>query len=165
MTWHEDIGLEVRVEFRRLSDLHWDRTEDCLQVRWHESQAGWAEHGQWWRKTAKGRRHAAAYAKKRAARLKRVVVAVRGCTGCGKPFEVTAFTRERKRGRVCSLECRGRSRKNIETVTMRGASRPLARWCEESGVALKTAFARIKRGWDAERAVFTPVGPHGGAHP
>jgi hypothetical protein len=153
MAWHANISLEVAVEFRRLSFRTWDVVEDKLWSIRHAEHAAWADHGQWWRRTAIGRRYAREYSRKRATRLKAVVVAVRGCVACGKPFEVTAYGVARKRARVCSVECRGRARKNIQLITIGHESLPLATWAERRGLKLSTVWARVKRGWPITTAL------------
>lgn len=157
MSWHEELSLEIEVEFQRLAGSTYSRIEDVLWTYRQQSAAGWSEFGQWWRKTTAGRR----YHRERQARLARakqsVVVAVRWCASCKKPFDVTMYRAERGHDRVCSPECRGAARKNVESVDIDGRRMPLARWAEESGIGLKTIWARLKRGWDPKRAVFTPL--------
>src|SRR5688500_496721 len=158
MSFHDAWKLEIAVEFSTLSGGSlWDRIEDGFWLRRQREHAAWAEHGQWWRKTTLGRKHEREYARVRAARLQRVVVAVAACKGCGKPFPRTAYDAARKRGRVCSPECRGRARGNIELITIDRQSLPLARWAERYGVPLKTVCKRRKLGWGIVRALTTPV--------
>lgn len=161
MTWHEDLSLEVAVEFRRVLGGTWDRIEEALWQQRHVEHANWAEHGSWWRKTAAGRRYQREYERSRVAKLKTVTVAVRACVACGKTFELSAARHVRGRDRVCSVECRGAARRNIETVTIDGESMPLARWAERYGVPLGTVWMRRKRGWDVERALKTPMANRG----
>lgn len=161
MTWHEALSLEVAAAFRGLAGTSWDRVEDALwQIRAVE-HAAWSEHGQWWRKTTAGRRACREYARARMTLLKTVVVAVRACAACGRPFEVTAAQQAHSRGRVCSLECRGAARRNIGSVTIGSESMPLARWAERYGIALGLVWMRMKRGWTAERALRTPLANRG----
>lgn len=154
MAWHEDLSLEIVVEFIGLSGTAWSRTEDCLWIRRQAEHVAWAEHGSWWRKTVVGKRYQSAYSKSRRRRLKKVVVAVRACVSCGKAFELTAARREHGRDRTCSApECRGGLRRNIEMVTIDGESMPLVRWAKRYGVSLGTVWARRKRGWDLRTAL------------
>lgn len=162
MSFHEALAIEVAVEFRILEGgVHWDRVEDGFWLRRQREHAAWSEHGQWWRKTTQGRRYGREFQRGRMARLRGHVVAVAGCKGCGKPFERTAYDVARDRGRVCSAECRGRARGNIETVRIGNESMPLARWAERYGVALATVWKRRKLGWDLQRALMTPVANRG----
>lgn len=162
MSFHEALPLEIAVEFAALAGGSlWDRIEDGLWLRRLREHASWAEHGQWWRKTALGKRYDRDYARTRAKRLQRVVVAVAVCKGCGKPFERTAYAATRKQGRVCSVECRGRARKNIDMVTIGRESLPLARWAERYGIDLKTVCRRRKLGWSVMQALSTPVANRG----
>lgn len=156
----------VRIEGEFLSLAggdHWDRVEQGLWLRRQLEHAAWSAHGQWWRSTTLGKRTTATSAKVRTARLKTVVVAIRGCRACGKPFELTAAQREHGRGRVCSAECRGRTRQNIELVRLHGEALSLARWAERYGVALKTVCKRRKLGWSVLDALSTPVRGQGRA--
>lgn len=56
----------------------------------------------------------------------------------------TAKEQRRNQHRVKFLECRG----ELKTP---------AEWAETSGVSNKRIYARIKRGWSIERAIFTPA--------
>lgn len=85
--------------------------------------------------------------------LQGTVVAIRGCLGCGKPFELSAYRQQRGRDRVCSTECKGRARGNIEAVAIRGVRKTLSAWADERGVKIGTVWARIKRGWSIEQAL------------
>lgn len=46
---------------------------------------------------------------------------------------------------------------NNRIIEMNGESRPLVFWCEKYDIAFCTAWARLKRGWSAERTFNTPV--------
>lgn len=158
MTFGADELVRIEGEFLTLSGADvWDRVEDALWLRRQVEHANWSEHGQWWRKTTVGKQTAAASSRKNRARLKTVVVAVAACKGCGKLFERTAYHEQYGRGRVCSSACRGRSRANIELVTLGGESMSLARWAERFGVPLKTVCRRRKLGWSVVAALQTPV--------
>lgn len=135
----------------------WDRIEHGLWLRRQREHAKWSQHGQWWRKTALGKRTTRLQTRARAKRLQTVVVAVCACTACGKLFERTAYQRARGHGRVCSPACRGRARQNIALVTLDGESLPLARWAERYGIALQTVWKRRNEGWDVRTALQTPV--------
>lgn len=49
-----------------------------------------------------------------------------------------------------------RNRRNNRFLTIRGRTLTIADWVSESGVDRGTVFFRLKRGWSAESAVFTP---------
>lgn len=159
MSWHEALSLEIGVVFHELGGGNpWLRAENAFwQASRGEGFSRWAEHGLWWRHTKTGREYMAGYQRKRVTRLREQVVAIRGCAACGKPFEVTAYRRERRRDRVCSRQCRGALRGNIRRISIGRESLPLVRWCERYGIRLSTAWSRIKKGWSAKRAVTTPA--------
>jgi hypothetical protein len=157
MTWHEDLSLEVYVEFQKLQTPHWARFEERLWIARHVEKAAWAEHGLWWRKTTAGKKYFREFSIQRRAFLKTQIVATRACIACGKLFQLDGTQVRNGRGRVCSTRCKGASRGNIELVTIDGVKMPLARWCEKYGVQLKTVCQRRKRGWDIRRAIMTPV--------
>ena len=50
-----------------------------------------------------------------------------------------------------------RNKRNNRIVTVGGESAPLVVWCERTGITVDRAYARIRKGWSAERAVSTPV--------
>jgi hypothetical protein len=157
MAWHEDLPIEVAVEFQRLTPTLTEFVESALWVRCQYGNRAWSDHSRWWRSTAAGKRYLKEYQRKRTERLQRTTAAIRGCVSCGKLFELTAYRQERRRDRVCSPQCRGAARRNIEQVTVDGRSQSLARWAKEYGLPLGTVWARIKRGWDVQRALTTPV--------
>lgn len=158
MSWHADLQLEIAVEFQRLSTPHWERFEERAWRGLQFGYANWKEHGLWWRKTTVGRRYFAKYARERAARLKRIVVGLRKCLGCGESFEVSAHRVARHRDAVCSTSCRGRARANIKKITIDGKAKTLTEWCGlYKKVPLKTAWLRIKRGWNVRKALTTPL--------
>jgi ribosomal protein L37AE/L43A len=155
--WHDELKLEIEVEFQRLSAPHWERIESWTWIGLQIGYRDWAEHGVWWRKTGAGKRYFAAYAKARATRLKRIIVGIRKCRGCGKPFHVSAYRVGRKRSNVCSPSCRGRSRQNIKRYTIDGKTRTLTEWCGLRGVPLSRVWARMKRGWNVRDALNAPL--------
>lgn len=158
MTWHDELSTEVEVEFQRLCPRPFDRITDAL---WQASLVDhWSGYGLWWRRTV-GLGYVREYQRARIARLKTTFVAVRGCVACGKPFELSAYRHSRGRDRVCSMECRGAARRNIELVAIGGVSKTLTRWAEEYGVPLGTVWMRIKRGWEVERALSAPPANRG----
>lgn len=161
MSFHDALGLEIYLEFEQLSAGLWARVEDALWIRQQHERAAWSEHGQWWRRTTLGKRRSREAQIRRYGQLRKVVVAVAVCKGCGKPFERTAYDAARRRGRVCSIKCRGRARQNIKLVRIGGEALPLARWAERYGIALKTVCKRIKMGRTVVEAVTTPVSHRG----
>ena len=50
-----------------------------------------------------------------------------------------------------------RNRRTTRLLEIRGHSRSVAEWSEMHGVPHATILERLKRGWDAEQAVTTPV--------
>lgn len=42
-------------------------------------------------------------------------------------------------------------------ITIGGVSKTLSQWCDESGINVITAAARIRDGWSEEDAVFKPI--------
>lgn len=55
----------------------------------------------------------------------------------------------------CITQCRNRS-SNLR-ITINGVTKILSEWCEETGIDRDLVSARIKSGWDEEKAIFTPV--------
>ncbi|MBA3841058.1 MAG: hypothetical protein H0X39_00285 [Actinobacteria bacterium] len=158
MAFHQIEMLRIESEFHALAGGGvWDRIEDGLWLRRQREHAAWAAHGQWWRRTALGKHAMAEGARARNERLKAVVVSVRGCEACGKPFPVTASQHQHSRGRVCSAACRGRARQNVKLVHLHGERLPLARWAERYGIALSTVWKRRNEGWSVLKALETPV--------
>lgn len=47
----------------------------------------------------------------------------------------------------------GNNRRTCNYITINGVTKTISEWCDESGVKRSTAYNRIKRGWDGERAV------------
>lgn len=47
----------------------------------------------------------------------------------------------------------GNNRRTCKYITINGVTKTVSEWCDESGVKRSTAYNRIKRGWDGERAV------------
>ena len=48
-----------------------------------------------------------------------------------------------------------RNKRNTIYLTYNGNTKPLADWADDIGVARKTLWARIKRGWSIDRAIET----------
>jgi hypothetical protein len=160
---YDEIDLtRIEAEFLTLSGGNtWERIEDGLWLRRQVEHAAWAKHGQWYRQTTHGKRRMQAYSRERSKRLQNVVVSVCACKACGKLFERTAYQKERGQGRVCSVECRGRARQNIELITLHGESLPLVRWAERYGLSLHTVWRRRRLGWPLLKALQTPVRAQG----
>jgi hypothetical protein len=64
-------------------------------------------------------------------------------------------------GNYCPENCRwvtvkesNRNKRGIRMLTIRGVTKGLGEWAEESGVHLETIRSRLTRGWSHERAVF-----------
>lgn len=164
------LRLEVEAEFRRLQRApHWERIADAFWLETRKRFVDWSEHGQWWRRTRAGKTYQRDYAKQSAIAAQQVMVAIVACESCGQLFRRSLYQQRRGHGRVCSAACRGRARTNVEMVAIDGRSLPLSRWAEQYGIALGTVWARIKRGWDVQRALSTPTtrtpaNASGGAH-
>lgn len=87
------------------------------------------------------------------------------CKRCGKEFENNA-SNFLKRGfygtdAICK-SCRskkdtGRITSKTRIVMINGEKKSLAQWCREYKMKLSTVSMRIQRGWDAVRAIQTPV--------
>lgn len=157
MAWHEDISLEVAVEFQKLTPWTHGRIEDALWIQRHYQGRAWSEYSKWFQKTTIGRARHRAETKANRIRRTKIIVAVRACTTCGTLFELNAYN-ESKGGpnRVCSRQCTGAGRKNIALVTIGGVAKPLAHWAKEAGQPLYRVCKRIKSGWTPERALSQP---------
>lgn len=101
----------------------------------------------------------------------------RGITVCERWTEFTAFfedmgtaPRDRSIDRIdndkgyspdnCRWATRSeqnRNRRNVRLLTVDGETASMVEWSERHGVALKTIWLRIKKGWPVDRAVKTPV--------
>jgi hypothetical protein len=160
--WHELLSIEIAREFQPPNGLLYDRVCEAIWRRLQGASRRWTDHGKWWRRSY-GRKYARNYQRERASLLKKVVVAIRGCTACGRPFEVSAYREQRGRVRVCSVECRGGARRNIATVDIDGTKKSLSAWAKEFELPLATVWARIKRGWDIKKALQTPKANRGHA--
>jgi hypothetical protein len=160
MAWHEAVSLEVLVEFARLSVSMHSRMEDALWTRLQYRDSRWSDHSVWWRRTAKGRAHRAAWARAWAAKAKTITVAVRGCAQCGRPFAVTAYREARGKARVCSQRCAGLMQR-IQLVTIDGVTLSTREWAERFGISLQVVRSRRAHGWDVVRALQTPLANRG----
>ncbi len=151
--WADTLELEVAAAFRSLCIQPWVLFEEKLWQARKETDHAWTTHAKWWRKTTRGRQQGRAYSQARAKKLSAQMVAWRMCRACGSRFEISAYQQERKRDSVCSTACRGRMRGNIKLHTIDGVSMTLTAWCEQSKVQLKTAHARLRRGWPIREAL------------
>lgn len=52
-------------------------------------------------------------------------------------------------------QCRNRS-SNVR-ITINGVTKIMSEWCEEIGIDRDLVSSRMKSGWDADKALFTPV--------
>lgn len=50
------------------------------------------------------------------------------------------------------------NRRNSRKLTIGGVTKNLGQWSERTGIKFTTIWERLRRGWSAKRAVFTPVG-------
>lgn len=162
MAWHEDLRLEIAVEFERLSSASWD--EESI---WRAIQVGrirWRELPKWFARTAIGRRLARISAANHRALLKRTLLAVRWCASCRTPFTITAFRYWFGHGtdRTCSRRCAGRlaSRNSGHALMVRigKEERPMMEWCAIKGISYRTVRSRMNRGMMAHDALRVPVG-------
>jgi hypothetical protein len=162
MAWHEDLRVEIAVEFQRLSSPPWD--EESI---WRAIQVGrirWQEIPSWFAKTTIGRRLKADYAAHYRALLRRTMVAVRWCATCRKPFDVTAFRYWFGHGndRTCSRRCAGQLASRLSghalMVRIGKDERPLTEWCALKGISYRTVRSRMNRGMKAHEALRAPAG-------
>jgi hypothetical protein len=75
----------------------------------------------------------------------------------------TSLDRIDGNGPYCKENCRwataveqGRNKSNNNLVEIYGLNKPVSFWAELSGTPDKTIYARLDRGWEGKRAVFTP---------
>lgn len=59
--------------------------------------------------------------------------------------------------RWVSYKIQARNRTNNLIFEIDGISKPLASWCEEFNINYKTVKDRLKRGWDINTSLCTPV--------
>lgn len=52
-----------------------------------------------------------------------------------------------------------RNTRSCEFITFGGVTKPLPQWAEDCGMKACTLRARLRSGWDVERALTTPVRP------
>jgi hypothetical protein len=55
----------------------------------------------------------------------------------------------------------GRNKRDNRNLTINGITRTVSDWARESGIKRITIQARLRKGWDAHSAVFTPLQPPG----
>jgi hypothetical protein len=149
------IRIEIANMFSKLAPNNWDLLVEKVWFNLQIQKRKWAEHGKWWRKTTKGKNYYEEYSKKRVKHLKTIGFEMRKCLACGKKFKTSLYNIKRKRDKVCSNECRGALRKNITLYEWNGAKRTLSEIANINGLKMATIWARIKRGWDFEKAVST----------
>ncbi len=51
-----------------------------------------------------------------------------------------------------------RNSRKVHLLTARGASLPISAWSERVGLKQHTILCRIRRGWDTDSALFSPLG-------
>jgi len=150
------LRTEVALEFERMIYRGYARCWEAVEEKLHERRlralARWSDSGKWWARSY-GKKYQRAYARERAALLKKVIVATRHCQVCGKLFEVTAYRERRARDRVCSNRCKGASRKNIARYTVDGQTHTLTEWSAIRGIKLATLWKRVHTGWTLEQAL------------
>lgn len=158
MAWHEHIALEVAAEFASLDNGRRRREEDYAWNHRKRKDQAWKEHGAWWRKTTAGLAYNRAYSREYSRRTSTQNAGAATCIVCGARFAVSVRRVQRKEVKVCSERCRVRaSSLYAPRVVIEGEAHSLAEWCRRQGIKLSTAWARMNRGWDAARAVTTPV--------
>jgi hypothetical protein len=51
-------------------------------------------------------------------------------------------------------------RANNRNITIHGVTHYVTKWAEIAGISPSTIYARLRRGWIVERAVFEKAKPH-----
>lgn len=59
--------------------------------------------------------------------------------------------------RWVTMQTQSINRRNNHFVTLHDECKPLCEWCEIYNINYKTVRDRLKRGWDYEKALITPV--------
>ncbi len=59
--------------------------------------------------------------------------------------------------RWSTMKEQGRNRRNNRNITINGKTMCLSEWCEIYGIDFYTVMSRLKRGWDYEKAITTPI--------
>lgn len=165
MSWHEALSLEVAVEFARLAGVSlWAHAEEHAWQREHvlkpASYRSNATYYRWHRKRPEYRAREARAQRARNERARSIVVAVRGCAHCGKPFALTLARQRKHAVTMCSAQCAvARAAANRALVyCIDGEQLPLPAWCKRYGKPKGTVHRRIvKLGWSPKRALETPI--------
>lgn len=80
--------------------------------------------------------------------IRKNLIEVRLFRGWDAELALTATTKEEKRAHI---------RRNNHLLTCNGKTQSLAAWSDETGLSSNTIFERLKRGWDTDRALNTPL--------
>lgn len=105
MSWHEHVALEIVVEFRRLSEMHWLKYEERLWWKARAKDSAWMSHGKWWLKTTTGKQYHREHAARHHRLLSATPAGYRKCRWCGNQFELNMRQALRSRAKSCSRRC------------------------------------------------------------
>ena len=59
--------------------------------------------------------------------------------------------------RWVSMKVQENNKRNNRVLTYKGRSQTITQWSEEIGINRETLYGRIRRGWDVEKTLTTPV--------
>lgn len=147
MSWHEAVRIEIEAEFLQ---FHSERSEHVLFSRHQSDQRRWADHGRWFKSTARGRLASLADQKRYRAKLARTVVRECLCP-CGRLFALNKSRARQRQVTYCSQRCA------VVTINARRARRwdgkTLMEWAALSGQPAKRLYDRLAAGWPVAVAV------------
>ena len=163
MSWHEDLRLEIAVEFQRLSTANWALYEERLFRSILVGAVKWKAMPVWFWKTPAGRRVSRESSRRNTEMLQRTIVATRGCAHCGKPFGLTAYREAKGHGRTCSRTCASalsqRTSGNTVMVKIGKETRSLVEWCRARKLSYRCVRSRMMRGASVVEALATTAAP------
>lgn len=58
--------------------------------------------------------------------------------------------------RWATRQTQARNRRNNRLLTIDGETKTCVEWAELAGISKELLYIRLRRGWDAAKAVFTP---------
>lgn len=160
MSWHEALSLEVAAMFRPLEGgNHYDRLENAMWLgRLLQQERERVRHRDRW-SSAVHRAYFRIMRRAWRARARKTVVAVRCCPICARMYEVTHFARAEGKTMACSSACRRLATGKWPLYRIGREQNTAAGWAKRYGVEVGTVASRLKRGWDIEKALTTPITP------